>query len=101
MTGVETDQNTAGLGADILDGMAVPLRDIADIAWFSVSTRCQPWDPNRVTLIWPSMTYCHSSDVGCQWSSRNPPGSRSRITPVIVCEMGKRPAPTRHSRPPL
>src|SRR4051812_49718089 len=47
------------------------------------------------------MTYCHSSAFGCQWSSRRPPGLRSRMTPVTVFEIGNRSEPTRHSRPPL
>src|SRR6516225_2923295 len=46
------------------------------------------------------MTYCHSSAFGCQCSVRSAPGSRSRMTPVIVFEIGKRLESTRHSRPP-
>ena len=58
-------------------------------------------EPNMVTLMFPSTTYCHSSAVGCQCNSRSAPGSRSRITPVTVLEMGNRVESTRHSLPPL
>src|SRR5436305_10734219 len=52
-------------------------------------------------LIYPSKTYCHSSAVGCQCSSRSAPGSRSRIAPVMVLEIGNLVESTSHSRPPL
>src|SRR5207249_3822568 len=65
------------------------------------SVRKRPCDPNMVTLTSPSITYCHSSALGCQCNSRSALGSRSRITPVIVVEIGNRVESTRHSRPPL
>src|SRR5436190_18215826 len=50
--------------------------------------RKRPCDPNIVTVRSPSMTYCHSSALGCQCNSRSAPGSRSRMTPVIVVDPG-------------
>ena len=79
MPRAETDQDAGAPVADILDGVAIALRDVPHV------TLVQGLDPvtavgteKSVTLTCPSMTYCHSSDVGCQWSSRNPPGSSSR-----------------------
>ena len=58
-------------------------------------------DPNMVTLMSPAKTYCHSSAVGCQCSSRSAPGSSSRTAPVTVLEIGNLVESTIHSRPPL
>src|SRR6516162_7294559 len=52
-------------------------------------------------LILPSRTYCHSSAVGCQCSSRSALGSSSRMAPVMVLEMGNFVESTSHSLPPL
>src|SRR6516164_11313734 len=52
-------------------------------------------------LIVPSRTYCHSSAVGCQCSSRSAPGSSSRTAPVIVLERGNLLESTIHNFPPL
>src|SRR5207244_1580799 len=59
-----------------------------------------PPEPNIVTLTFPSRMYCHSSAVGCQCNSRSAPGSRSRIAPVMVLEIGKVVESTSHSLPP-
>ena len=42
-----------------------------------------------------------SFSPACQCNSRSAMGSRSRITPLTVFEIGNRLASTRHSRPPL
>src|SRR5262249_34522716 len=54
-----------------------------------------------VMLIVPSSTYCHSSAVGCQCSSRSAPGSSSSMAPVMVFEMGNFVESTIHNLPPL
>src|SRR5262245_16368935 len=52
-------------------------------------------------LILPSSTYCHSSALGCQCSSRSAPGSSSSTPPVMVFEIGNFDESTSHSLPPL
>ncbi len=88
--GVEADQHAGPLGADVLDRMAVALGGCSRRRLCRASrSRKRPCEPNKVTLTSPSMTYCHSSAVGCQCSSRMAPGSRSRMTPVTVCRNGE------------
>src|SRR5690606_31877904 len=63
--------------------------------------RQRPFEQNNVTLKVPDRMYCHSAAFGCQWSSRNAPGSISRTTPVMVVEIANCEPSTRHSSPPL
>ena len=71
--GVEPDQDAALPVADVFDRVPVPLRGETDVALFKRLRPVRPPEPNSVMLAFPSRTYCHSSAVGCQCSSRSAP----------------------------
>src|SRR5436190_21826189 len=98
--GVKTDQQPTLLAPDVFNRMSISLWDVSDIAGVQLFRPKSTVRAKHRHGRSPSIIYCHSSAFGCQWSSRQAPGLRSRTTPVIVVETGNRLESIRHSRPP-